>query len=628
METGPSGASSGRPGDSRQPPSIDPGAPAIPPLPATGLIRFLPGVWVLRHYRRGWVWRDVFAGLVLTSLLVPAGMGYAEAAGLPAISGLYATIVPLVAYALVGPSRILVLGPDSALAALILATVAPLAGGDPARALALGSATALFAGGLCVVAGISRFGFLTDLLSKPVRVGYMNGIAVSVIVSQAPKLCGFSASGEGVLQGLFAFGKGILDGRAKLPAVAIGGASLVAILVLKKVAPKWPGVLFAVVLGTLAVALLGLSGSLPVVGPVPRGIPLPALPVLRLSDLGPLLAGSAGIALVAFADMSVLSRTFAAHTGQRIDPNRELVGLGIANLAAGFFQGFPVTSSSSRTPVAQAAGARTQLTGIVGAAAIVVLLVAAPDLVKNLPVAALAAVVIAAAVGLVDIPSMRLFARVRASDFFVSVFCFLAVATFGVILGIALSVGLSLLDFIRRAWRPHDAVMGRAPGVKGYHDITRYPAARQVPGLLLYRWDAPLFFANADLFRERILDLSERAEPKVCWVVVAAEPITDVDTTAAEMIAELDAELAERGVELTFAEMKDPVKDRLHRYGLKAKIGRDSFFPTMGVAVKEYLDKNPVEWTDWEKRDDEAKGHRDIPPLNRRSGNAAPEDSS
>ncbi len=613
MESGPAGASSGRPRDSlpaslrfgqRTPQSIDPGAPPIPPPPESGILRFLPGIWVLQHYRRAWLWRDVFAGLVLTSLLVPAGMGYAEAAGLPAITGLYATIVPLVAYALVGPSRILVIGPDSALAALILATVAPLAAGDPERAVALGSATALIVGGLCVVAGLARFGFLTDLLSKPVRVGYMNGIALSVIVSQVPKLCGFTASGDGVIQGVIAVGRGLLDGRAKLPAVVIGAASLALILAFKRLAPRWPGVLFAVVLGTLGVTLLGLSGSLPVVGPVPRGIPLPAVPALRLSDLGPLFAGSAGIALVAFADMSVLSRTFAARTGQRIDPNRELLGLGVANLAGGFFQGFPVTSSSSRTPVAQAAGARTQLTGLVGAAAIVVLLVAAPDLVKNLPVAALAAVVIAAAVGLVDVKSIRLFARVRSSDFFVTVFCFLAVATLGVITGIALSVALSLLDFIRRAWRPHEAVMGRAPGVKGYHDITRYTAARQVPGLLLYRWDAPLFFANADQFRERILDRVEHTEPRVRWVVVAAEPITDVDTTAAEMIAELDFELADRGVELAFAEMKDPVKDRLHRYGLKSKIGRDSFFPTVGVAVKEYLDKNPVEWIDWEEKEE------------------------
>jgi high affinity sulfate transporter 1 len=564
------------------------------------VIRYVPGLWVLRHYRRAWLWSDVGAGLVLTALLVPAGMGYAVAAGLPAITGLYATILPLLAYALVGPSRILVLGPDSALAALIAATVLPLAGADRDRAVVLAAALAVLTGVLCIAAGLARFGFLTDLLSKPVRVGYMNGIALTVIVSQLPKLCGFSAGGEGVPAALSGFVRGALGGGVKLLPLAVGSACLAIILGFKALAPRVPGVLLAVVLATTAVTVLGLGGQIAVVGEVPRGLPAPVIPLFSLEDLGPLLAGAAGIALVAFADTSVLSRTFAARAGDRVDPNRELVGLGVANVASGLFSGFPVCSSSSRTPVAEAAGSKTQLTGVVGALAIAVLLVAAPSLTRNMPVSALAAVVIAAALGLVDIQSVRVFSRVRASDFFVTVFCFLAVAAFGPIRGIALSVVVSLLDFVRRAWRPHEAILGRAPGVKGYHDITRYPAARQVPGLLLYRWDAPLFFANADTFRGRIIDVVDAAKVPVKWVVVAAEPITDVDTTAAEMIEELDAELMKRGAELAFAELKDPVKDRLGRYGLHAKIGRHFFFPTIGVAVKEFLDRNEVEWVDWE----------------------------
>jgi MFS superfamily sulfate permease-like transporter len=337
-----------------------------------------------------------------------------------------------------------------------------------------------------------------------------------------------------------------------------------------------------------------------VVGGVPRGIPLPVIPRVHFTDLGPLLVGAGGIALVSFADTSVLSRTFAARNGYRVDPNRELLGLGVANVAGGLFSGFPVSSSSSRTPVAESAGAKTQVTGVVGAVAIAVLLVAAPGLVRSLPVSALAAVVVAAAIGLFDASAIRLFARVRRSDFLVALFCFFAVAGLGVIHGIGLAVGVSLLDFIRRAWRPHDAVLGRAPGVKGYHDVTRYPTAKQVTGLVLYRWDAPLFFANADTFRARIIQIVDGAQAPIKWVVVAAEPITDVDTTAADMIQELDAELAERGVELAFAELKDPVKDRLHRYGLKATIGREFFFPTIGVAVREFLARNRVEWTDWE----------------------------
>jgi MFS superfamily sulfate permease-like transporter len=356
-----------------------------------------------------------------------------------------------------------------------------------------------------------------------------------------------------------------------------------------------------VVLATVAVTVFHLQSRLSVVGAVPRGLPKPALPILKLSELRALLPASVGIALVSFADASVLSRIFAARNGYRVDPNRELIGLGVANLAAGLFRGFPVSSSASRTPVAESAGARTQVTGVVAALAVTALLVAAPWLLANLPNAALGAVVIAAALHIFDLRSLRVFYRVRTSDFTISFAAFAAVAVFGVIPGIGLAVALSLLDFIRRAWRPHDAVLGRAKGIKGYHDLERHPDAKQVPGLLLFRWDAPLFFANADAFRERVISIVDAQESPLQWVVVAAEPITDVDTTAAEMINELDEELAARGVELAFAEMKGPVKDRLARYGLQRRIGREFFFPTIGVAVKAFLDRHPTEWVDWEE---------------------------
>ena len=327
----------------------------------------------------------------------------------------------------------------------------------------------------------------------------------------------------------------------------------------------------------------------------------PTIPAVRLTDAFDLLAAALGIALVSFADTSVLSRTFAGRHGHRVNANRELVALGIANLVVGLVQGFPVSSSATRTPVAESAGSRTQLTGVVGALAIVVLLVAAPWLLQDLPTAALAAIVIAAAIGIIDLGALAVFYRVRRSDFVLSMVAFLAVAAFGVLRGIAVAVAVSLLDFARRAWRPHDAVLGRAGGVKGYHDLLRYPEAKQVPGLVLFRWDAPLFFANADMFRTRILEIVDRAATPVRWVVIAAEPITDVDTTAAEMLEELDTELAARGAELAFAELKDPVKDRIERYGLHKRIGREFFFPTIGVAVKAFVDRYGVEWVDWEE---------------------------
>lgn len=566
---------------------------------------WLPGVWVLRSYHPAWLGRDVTAGLVLTALLVPAGMGYAEASGLPAITGLYATIAPLIAYALFGPSRIMVLGPDSALAPLIAVAVLGRAAGDPERAVALASVLALLTGAMCVVAGLLRAGTVTDLLSRPVRVGYMNGIALTVLVTQLPKLFGLSSSGDHLLATALGFARDLGEGRAVLPALAIGATSLGTILLGRRIWPKFPSVLVAVVGATVAVTVLGLDDRLKVVGEVPRGVPLPSIPRVSLGELGELVGAAAGIALVSFADTSVLSRTFAGRNRYRIDPNRELFGLGVANLAAGLFSGFPISSSSSRTPVAEAAGSRTQLTGVVGALAIVVLLVGAPSLLENLPTAALAAVVLSAALRLFDFASLRIFARVRRADFTLSLVTFLAVAALGVLSGIAVAVALSLLDFVRRAWHPHHAILGRAPGVKGYHDLKRYRDAKQVPGLLLFRWDAPLFFANADGFRERILDAVDEARAPIRWVVIAAEPITDCDTTAAEMLEELDHELGVRGAELAFAELKDPVRDRLESYGLSERLGREFFFPTIGVAVKAYLDRNEVAWTDWEERPSE-----------------------
>jgi high affinity sulfate transporter 1 len=575
--------------------------PSAPP--DDGLGGWLPGVWSLRGYRAEWLPRDLTAGLVLTALLVPAGMGYAEAAGLPPVTGLYATFAPLLAYALFGPSPILVLGPDSALAPLIAAAVVARAEGDPARAVGLASMLALLTGAWCALAGLLRAGAVTELLSRPVRVGYTNGIALTVLLTQLPKLFGFSVGGADLLDGVVAFADGVRDGRTVPAALAIGLACLATILGGRLREPRIPWVLVAVVGAILVVAAFGLQDDLRVVGVVPRGIPSPTAPAVRWRDLADLVGASAGIALVSFADTSVLSRSLAGRHRYRIDPNRELFGLAAANVAASLFGGFPVSSSSSRTPVAEAAGARTQLTGVVGAVAILLVLLVAPTLLAPLPTTALAAVVLSAAVRLFDFGSLAVFARVRRSDLVLSIATFVGVAALGVVGGVVLAVTLSLLDFVRRAWRPHHAVLGRAPGVKGYHDVTRYPDAAQVPGLLLFRWDAPLFFANADGFRERILDALDAAPGAIRWVVVAAEPITDVDSTAAEMLEELDHELGRRGAELAFAELKDPVQDRLVRYGLQERLGREFFFPTIGVSVKAYLERTGTEWTDWEHGD-------------------------
>jgi high affinity sulfate transporter 1 len=566
--------------------------------------RWVPGLQTIRTYQRSWLPRDVVAGIVLTALLVPAGMGYAEASGLPAIYGLYATMVPLVVYAVVGPSRILVLGPDSSLAPLIAATILPLAAGSEAEAVALAGMLAIFSGLLCVLAGLARFGFIADLLSKPVRYGYMNGIALTVLLSQLPKLFGFSTDAKGVVPEAQAFVRGVADGETNTLALVIGVACLLVILAFKRWRPHVPGVLVAVVGATVAVGVFGLAEryDLSVVGPLPKGLPSFQIPSVSFDHLRALVAGAVGIALVSFADTSVLSRTFAIRGGYRVNPNQELVALGAANVAAGFFQGFSVSSSSSRTPVAEAAGAKSQATGLVGALAIALMLLFFPNLVRNLPDSALAAVVISAAIGLIEAAGVRKLYRVHKTEFALSIACFLGVALLGVIEGIFIAIALSLLNFIRRAWRPHHAVLGRADDVKGYHDVTRYPDAKRIPGLVLFRWDAPLFFANAEEFADDVRQAIAFSPTPVRWVVVAAEPITDLDTTAADVVKELDGELAAEGIDLRFAEMKDPVKDRLKRYALYERFGDDHFYPTVGAAVGAYLDATGVTWTDWEDR--------------------------
>ena len=585
-------------------PIIERGRPARQlrrPTNETGLMRWLPGLQTLRHYDPASFRHDVVAGLVLTTMLVPVGIAYAVASGVPGINGLYATIIPLLAYALFGPSRILVLGPDSSLAAVILAVVLPLSGGDPMRAVALASMMAIVSGAVCVAAGLARLGFITELLSKPIRYGYMNGIALTVLVSQLPKLFGFSIESHGPLRDLWAIGNEIFSGGVNWIAALVGASTLAVILLLKG-SKTLPGILIAVVGATVAVGMLGLAerAGVSVLGPLPRGLPSFAIPWIDSADFAAVLSGGLAVALVSFADTSVLSRSYAARTRTYVDPNQEMVGLGAANLAAGFFQGFPISSSSSRTPVAEAAGAKTQMTGVVGALAVALLLVAAPNLLQHLPNSALAAVVIASAIGLVEVKDLIRIYRVQQWEFWLSMFCLVGVAVLGAIPGIALAVVVAVIEFLWDGWRPHSAVLGRADGVKGYHDITRYPDARLIPGLVLFRWDAPLFFANAELFQERVLEAADKSPSPVRWLVVAAEPVTSVDITAADMLAELDHTFRETGIELCFAELKDPVKDKLKRFGLFTQLGERAFFPTLGAAVSAYLKAHPVEWVDWE----------------------------
>ncbi len=552
---------------------------------------------MLRTYQPKWFAKDVAAGLVLTAMPVPVGIAYAQASGLPGIHGLYATIVPLLVYALVGPSRILVLGPDSALAAIILSVVLPLSAGVPLRAVVIAGAMAVVSGLVCILIGALKLGFITELLSKPIRYGYMNGIALTVLISQLPKLFGFSIENAGFLEDIALIFKAIANGQANWAAFAVGAATLAAIQLLKRF-KRLPGLLLAVVAATIVVGAwnLDVTQGVQVLGPLPHGLPEFALPLISYADLGAVTVGGCAVAMVSFADTSVLSRTYAAKLHRPVDPNQEMIGLGAANFAAGFFQGFPVSTSSSRTPVAEAAGAQTQLAGVVGAVAVASLLLLAPNLLAKLPSSALAAVVIAAAIGLFEFADLRRILRIQAWEFWLSMACFAGVAVFGVVRGIGIAVVIAVIEFLWDGWRPHHAILGRVEGIRGFHDTKRYPNARRIPGLVLFRWDAPLFFANAELFHQTVLEAIEESPTEVQRIVITAEPVTSIDVTSADMLGLVERQLKESGIELHFAEMKDPVLDKLKRFELFGRFGERSFHPTIGAAVDAYLSDYDVDW--------------------------------
>jgi high affinity sulfate transporter 1 len=559
----------------------------------------VPGLQVISSYRRRWLVKDVIAGVVLTTLLVPQGMAYAELAGLPPITGLYTSILCLLGYAVFGPSRILVLGPDSSLGPMIAATILPLmaADGDAKRAVALASILAIMVAAIMILAAVAKLGFIADLISKPTMIGYMNGLALTILIGQLPKLLGFKVSADNLIGEVTGFAKGLAHGEAVAAAAAVGLAAVVLILVLQRWLPKVPAVLIAVVLAIAATTVFSLADhGVSLVGVLPKGFPPLTIPSVRLSDLGPLFAGALGIALVSLADTISTASAFAARTGQEVRGNGEMIGIGAANLAAGLFQGFPVSTSGSRTAVAERSGAKTQLTGVTGAALIILMIVLVPGLFRNLPQPALAAVVITASLSLADIPATARLWRQRKAEFLLSIAAFLGVALLGVLPGIAIAVGLSILNVFRRAWRPYETVLGRVEGLAGYHDIHTHPDAWRLPGLVIYRFDAPLFFANAKTFRDEVRRLA-KAEPKPSWILIAAEPVTDVDTTASDVLTELDEALNAEGISLVFAELKDPVQRKIERYGLTRTIDPRHFYPTIESAIAAFRDETGAQWT-------------------------------
>ena len=549
--------------------------------------KWSPGLRTLRTYNKAWLPRDLVAGAVLCALLVPQGMAYAELAGLPPITGLYTTVACLVAYAAFGPSPYLILGPDSALGPLIAAAILPLAAGNTEYAIALAGMLALIVSIICIGAGLARLGFVADLISKPVRVGYLAGLAVTIFIGQLPKLFGYSVDASGLLREFSTFLQNL--NQTNPWTLAVGLLSLFVILGLKRWAPRIPGVLVAVVLSILVTQFFDLAAKgVSTVGALPQGFPLPSFPAVELSAL-PLLIGTAfGIALVAIGDTISTSTGFAARRGIEVDGDQEMFGIGAANLFAGFFQGFPVSTSGSRTAVAEQSGAKTQLTGIVAAVLVLAMLLFVPGLVRNMPQSALAAIIIAASLSLFDVAELRHLWAVRRSEFVLALIALLGVALVGVLQGIVIAVVISIFQLFEKAWRPYTAVLGKPEGIAGYHDIEHFPDAVQIPGLLMIRWDASIFFANASLFRKKLQVLIAQSEPKPVWILIAAESINEIDTTAGDMLVDLDKELNAAGTHLVFAELKRHIVEKVERYGLMETLDRRHFFPTIDVAVEAF----------------------------------------
>ena len=513
-----------------------------------GFLRRIPGVALARSYRKKDLPRDLTAGVVLATMLVPQGMAYAELTGLPPETGLYTTVAALLAYATFGTNRVLVLGPDSSLAPIVAAIVLPLAAGDPAAAVVFASALSLITGLICLLAGYARLGVVTELLSKPVRIGYLNGIAVVVLISQLPKALGFSVDAETTISTLVATVKAVVNGEIVLAAMMFSILTIVLIQASRRLWPGAPGVLIAVICSLAGMALFDLAGVVDTVGALPQGAPRFAFPGVDIDQLQALTIGALGVALISFADTSALSSAMALRSGGRSTPNSEAKALGAANIFSGLVQGFPTSASSSRTAVAVSVGSRTQLTGVVAAVGVLAMLVWAPGLLADLPSATLAAIVISASFIIFDGTAVRWLWSVRRSEFLLALGSFLGVVIIGVLEGILIAIGLSLANFIRRAWHPHSAELVRVTGLRGYHDRERHPEGMTIPGLLILRFDSPLFFANAPTFGRLLHDLLERASRPIDRVLVAGAAITDIDTTGAEVLVGVLDDLDQRGL--------------------------------------------------------------------------------
>ena len=542
---------------------------------------------MLRGYQRTWLRGDLLAGVTVAAYLVPQVMAYAEVAGLPAIAGLWAAVAPLVLYAILGSSRQLSVGPESSTALITATAVTVLIAGDQQRYAETAAALALAVGAVCLICWVARLGFLANLLSHPVLIGYMAGIAGLMIVSQLGKVSGIAVEGDSVLSELRFF-VAHLD-QVDRPTLLVAAGTFALLVAFYRFLPRWPGPLIAMVLAAVAVAVLNLDQiGVDTVGTVPRGLPPASIPDFSAIDWSALVPAALGVTIVAYSDNIVTARAFAARRREEIDARQEFLALGAANLGAGLFSGFPVSSSGSRTVIGDAVGSRTQLYSLVAAGILLLTMLFLGPALSTFPLAALGALVMFAALRLIDFAELRRIARFRRSELFLALATTAAVLIFDVLYGIAVAVALSILDLLRRIARPHDGILGYVPGLAGMHDIDDYDTGRQVPGLLVYRYDAPLFFANAEDFKHRALAAVDAADPPVEWFLLNAEANTEIDLTAVDALEEVRKTLADRGVVFALARVKFEVHEILASTGFVDRMGADRVFMTLPTAVSAY----------------------------------------
>jgi len=553
----------------------------------------LPGLAQFRGYQRSWLRGDVMAGLTVVAYLVPQAMAYATVAGLAPVAGLWASLLPLVIYAVMGSSRYLSAGPESSTALMTAAALAPLAAGDSGRYAMLAAVLAALVGVVCFAGGLLRLGFIADLLSRPVLIGYMAGVALVMIGGQLGKLTGTVVVGDGFFAEVRSLAAALP--HVHWPTLTFSAAVLVVLLLLTRLVPRAPGPFIAVALASAAVAVFSLNRhGIQVIGSVPAGLPAIGISGVALSDWGALAAASGGVALVAFSDSVLNARIFAARKGETIDANAELRALGLCNMGSAVCHGFPVSSSASRTALGEMVGARTQLYSLVTLGLLLIVMLFAHGLLATFPTAALGALVVYAAVRLIDIAAFRRLAKFRRSELILALLTALAVLSLGVLYGVLAAIGLSILDLLRRVARPHDSVLGFVPGVAGMHDIEDYPQARLEPGLLVYRYDAPLFFANAEDFRKRAMAAVDENPDPVRWFVLNAEANVEVDLTALDAVDQLRQDLNRRGIVFAMARVTWHLREALDAAGLLDKIGADHIYATLPTAVEAYRDRRAV----------------------------------